>query len=69
MNLTPYRVKLFAGDLTKAANALVLLNDAQIKKSDRTDSESLGLADTIAKNVAKSFDKATESPTVQIASR
>jgi len=43
--------------------------DTQIKKSDRTDSESLGLADTIAKNVAKRFDKATESPTVQIASR
>jgi hypothetical protein len=43
--------------------------DAQIKKSDRTDSESLGLADTIAKNVAKRFDKATEIPTVQIASR
>ena len=42
--------------------------DAQIKKSDRTDSESLGLADTIAKNVAKRFDKATESATVQIAS-
>jgi hypothetical protein len=41
--------------------------DAQIKKSDRTDSESLGLADTIAKNVAKRFDKATESPAVQVA--
>jgi hypothetical protein len=43
--------------------------DAQLKKSDRTDSESLGLADTIAKSVAKRFDKATETPTVQIASR
>jgi hypothetical protein len=43
--------------------------DAQIKKSNRTDSESLGLADNIAKNVAKRFDKATENPTVQIASR
>jgi hypothetical protein len=42
--------------------------DAQIKKSDRTDSESLGLADAIAKNVAKRFDKATEIPTIQIAS-
>ena len=41
--------------------------DAQNKKSDRTDSESLGLADTIAKNVAKRFDKATVSPTVQTA--
>jgi len=41
--------------------------DAQIKKSDRTDSESLGLADTIAKNVAKRFDQATVSPAVQIA--
>ena len=41
--------------------------DAQIKKSDRTDSESLGLADNIAKNVAKRFDKATESSTVQVA--
>jgi hypothetical protein len=40
---------------------------AQVKKSNRTDSESLGLADTIAKNVAKRFDKATESATVQIA--
>jgi hypothetical protein len=40
--------------------------DAQIKKNDRTDSESLGLADTIAKNVAKRFDKATEPPAVQI---
>jgi hypothetical protein len=40
---------------------------AQIKKSNRTDSESLGLADAIAKNVAKRFDKATESSTVQIA--
>jgi hypothetical protein len=40
---------------------------AEIKKSDRTDSESLGLADTIAKNVAKRFDKATESPAVQVA--
>ena len=40
---------------------------AQIKKSNRTDSESLGLADTIAKNVAKRFDKATESSTVQLA--
>jgi hypothetical protein len=39
--------------------------DAEIKKSDRTDSESLGLADTIAKNVAKRFDKA--SPAVQVA--
>jgi hypothetical protein len=41
--------------------------DAEIKKSDRTDSESLGLADTIAKTVAKRLDKATENPTVQIA--
>jgi hypothetical protein len=41
---------------------------SQIKKSDRTDSESLGLADSIAKHVAKSFDKATESSTVQVAS-
>jgi hypothetical protein len=40
---------------------------AQIKKSKRTDSESLGLADAIAKNVAKRFDKATESAPVQIA--
>ena len=39
---------------------------AQLKKSNRTDSESLGLADAIAKNVAKRFDKATESSTVQI---
>lgn len=42
--------------------------DTQIKKSNRTDSESLGLADTIAKNVAKRFDKARDSATVQIAS-
>jgi hypothetical protein len=41
--------------------------DARIKKCNRTDSESLGLADTIAKNVAKRFGKATESSTVQIA--
>jgi len=41
--------------------------DARIKKNDRTDSESLGLADTIAKTVAKRFDKATESSTVQMA--
>jgi hypothetical protein len=41
--------------------------DEQIKKSDRTDSESLGLADTIAKNVAKRFDKAAENSTVQMA--
>ena len=40
---------------------------AQIKKSNRTDSESLGLANNMAKNVAKRFDKATESTTVQIA--
>ena len=42
--------------------------DAQIKKSDRTDSESLGLTDTIAKDVAKRLEKATTIPTVQIAS-
>jgi hypothetical protein len=42
--------------------------DAQMKKSDRTDSDSLGLADTIAKNVAKSFSKATQSSPVQVAS-
>ncbi|MGI4755390.1 MAG: hypothetical protein ACRYGF_00905 [Janthinobacterium lividum] len=42
--------------------------DTQIKKSNRTDSESLGLADTIAKNVAKRFDKATDNATVQMAS-
>jgi hypothetical protein len=41
---------------------------SQIKKSNRTDSESLGLADSIAKNVAKSFEKTTESSTVQVAS-
>ena len=42
--------------------------DTQIKKSNRTDSESLGLADTIAKNVANRFGKATDSATVQMAS-
>lgn len=42
--------------------------DAKVKKSKRTDSDSLGLADTIAKNVAKSFDKARASSAVQIAS-
>jgi hypothetical protein len=31
--------------------------DAQMKKSDRTDSDSLGLADSIAKSVAKRMDK------------
>ena len=41
---------------------------SQIKKSNHTDSESLGLADGIAKNVAKSFDKATESSNLQVAS-
>ena len=40
--------------------------EAQLKKSNRTDSESLGLADSIAKNVAKRLDKATESSTVQV---
>jgi hypothetical protein len=56
----------FDVSLKDAQNKTVF--NAEIKKSDRTDSESLGLADTIAKTVAKRFDKATEIPAVQIAS-
>ena len=41
---------------------------SQIKKSNHTDSESLGLADGIAKNVAKKFDKAKENLNIQVAS-
>jgi hypothetical protein len=41
--------------------------DTQIKKSDRSDSDSLSLADAIAKGVAKQFDKALNKSTVQLA--
>jgi hypothetical protein len=34
-----------------------IIFDAQMKKSDRSDSDSLGLADSIAKSVAKRVDK------------
>ena len=55
----------FDVDLEDVHDRTVL--DAQIKQSNRTDSESLGIADTIAKNVVKRFDKATANSPVQIA--
>jgi len=54
----------FAVSLQDVHNHTVF--QAQIKKSNRTDSESLGLADSIAKNVAKRLDKATEISPIQM---